>query len=197
MFIYTDLLRAALCCVANQEEKRKILRGVNITPTHIQATNGIAAVSMKHDAKPEMEGVFILHGDIPASAEGTVFQQIGSQWIAVHMDDYERPVGHNELELVGGEFPDIGNLLSSDEEPCAEFPPFAAELLALPYRMFGKEFASTPIKFKFFGPEKPCQVLINAAISSFYGAPVLVIMPMKSGVFELHRKAMAQKGEIH
>ena len=183
MFIYTDLLRAALCCVANQEEKRKILRGVHISTTHIQATNGIAAVSMKHDAKPEIEGVFILHGDIPASAEGTVFQQIGSQWIAVHMDDYERPVGHNELELVGGEFPDIGKLLSSDEEPCAE-------LLALPYRMFGKEFASTPVKFKFFGPEKPCQVLINAAISSFYGDPVLVIMPMKSTVFELHRKAL-------
>lgn len=197
MFIYTDLLRAALCCTASQDDSRKILRGVHITKTHIQATNGIAAVSMKHDGKPEMEGAFILCGDIPASAEGTVFQQIGSQWIASHMDDYERPVGHNELELVGGEFPDIGNLLSSDEEPCAEFPPFAAELLALPYRMFGKEFASMPVKFKFFGPEKPCQVLFNVAVNAFYGDPVLVIMPMKSTVFDLHRKAMAQKGENH
>ena len=192
MFIYTDLLRAALCCVANQEDSRKILRGVHITPTHIQATNGIAAVSMKHDGKPEMEGVFILHGEIPASAEGTVFQQIGSQWIATHMDDYERPVGHNELELVEGKLPDIGKLLPTEEEPYAEFPPFAAELLALPYRMFGKDFASTPIKFKIFGPEKPCQVLINAAIGSFYGDPVLVIMPMKSTVFELHLNAVEE-----
>lgn len=190
MFIYSDLLRAALCCVANQEEQRKILRGVHITPTHIQATNGIAAVSMKHDSKLEMEGVFILHGDIPDSAEGTVFQQIGSQWIASHMDDYERPVGHNELEFVEGKFPDLGKLLPAEEEACAEFPPFAAELLALPYRMFGKEFTSMPVNFKLFGPEKPCQVLFNVAVNVFYGDPVLVIMPMKSTVFELHRKAM-------
>lgn len=190
MFIYTDLLRAALCCTASQEDTRKILRGVHITPTHIQATNGIAAVSMKHDAKTEMEGVFILHGDIPASAEGTVFQKIGSQWIAAHMDDYERPVGHNELELVEGKFPDLGKLLPTEEEPCSEFPIFAAELLALPYRMFGNEFSSTPVKFKLFGPELPCQILLADAISGFFGNPVLVIMPMKSTVFELHRKAM-------
>ena len=192
MFIYTDLLRAALCCVASQEDSRKILRGVNLTPTHIQATNGIAAVSMRHDSKPEMEGVFILHGDIPASAEGTVFQQVGSQWIACHMDDYERPVGHNELELVEGKFPDLSKLLPTEENPCTELPPFAAELLALPYRMFGKEFSSTPVKFKFFGPELPCQILLADSISGFFGNPVLVIMPMKSTVFDLHRKAMEE-----
>lgn len=190
MFIYTDLLRAALCCVASQEDSRKILRGVNLTPTHIQATDGIAAVSMKQDSKPEMEGVFILHGDIPASAEGTVFQQVGSQWIACHMDDYERPVGHNELELVEGKFPDLSKLLPTEENPCTELPPFAAELLALPYRMFGKEFSSTPVKFKFFGPELPCQILLADSISGFFGNPVLVIMLMKSTVFDLHRKAM-------
>ncbi|VDZ82805.1 hypothetical protein U0026_09710 [Kluyvera intermedia] len=190
MFIYTDLLRAALCCVASQEDSRKILRGVNLTPTHIQATNGIAAVSMKHDSKPEMEGVFILHGDIPASAEGTVFQQVGSQWIACHMDDYERPVGHNELELVEGKFPDLSKLLPTEVNPCTELPPFAAELLALPYRMFGKEFSSTPIKFKFFGPELPCQILLADSISGFFGNPVLVIMPMKSAAFDLLSKAM-------
>ncbi|MGY9164794.1 hypothetical protein ACTM8A_10000 [Citrobacter freundii] len=190
MFIYTDLLRAALCCTASQEDTRKILRGVHITPTHIQATNGIAAVSMSHGSKTEIEGVFILHGDIPASAEGTVFQKIGSQWIAAHLDDYERPVGHNELELVESKFPDLGKLLTTEEEPCSEFPIFAAELLALPYRMFGKEFTSMPVNFKLFGPEKPCQVLFNVAVNTFYGDPVLVIMPMKSTVFELHRKAM-------
>lgn len=190
MFIYTDLLRAALCCTASQEDTRKILRGIHITPTHIGATNGIAAVSMSHGSKTEIEGVFILHGDIPASAEGTVFQIIGSQWIAAHLDDYERPVGHNELELVEGKFPDLGKLLPTEEEPCSEFPIFAAELLALPYRMFGKEFTSMPVNFKLFGPEKPCQVLFNVAVNTFYGDPVLVIMPMKSTVFELHRKAM-------
>lgn len=190
MFIYTDLLRAALCCTASQEDTRKILRGVHITPTHIQATNGIAAVSMSHGSKTEIEGVFILHGDIPASAEGTVFQKIGSQWIAAHLDDYERPVGHNELELAEGKFPDLGKLLPTEEEPCSEPPIFAAELLALPYRMFGKEFTSMPVNFKLFGPEKPCQVLFNVAVNTFYGDPVLVIMPMKSTVFELHRKAM-------
>lgn len=192
MFIYTDLLRAALCCTASQEDTRKILRGVHITPTHIQATNGIAAVSMSHGSKTEIEGVFILHGDIPASAEGTVFQKIGSQWIAAHLDDYERPVGHNELELVEGKFPYLGKLLPTEEEPCSEFPIFAAELLALPYRMFGKEFTSMPVNFKLFGPEKPCQVLFNVAVNTFYGDPVLVIMPMKSTVFELHRKAMEE-----
>lgn len=197
MFIYTDLLRAALCCTASQEDTRKILRGIHITPTHIQATNGIAAVSMSHGSKTEIEGVFILHGDIPASAEGTVFQKIGSQWIAAHLDDYERPVGHNELELAEGKFPDLGKLLPTEEEPCSEPPIFAAELLALPYRMFGKEFTSMPVNFKLFGPEKPCQVLFNVAVNAFYGDPVLVIMPMKSTVFDLHRKAMAQKGENH
>lgn len=192
MFIFTDILRAALCCVAGQEDKRKLLRGVHITPTHIQATNGVAAVSMAHESKTEIEGVFILHGDIPPSAEGTVFQKIGSQWIAAHMDDYERPVGHNEIELVEGKFPDLGKLLPTEEEPCSEFPPFAAELLALPYRMFGNEFSSTPVKFKLFGPELPCQIVLADGISGFFGNPVLLIMPMKSTVFDLHRKAMEE-----
>lgn len=192
MFIYTDLLRAALCCVASEKEERKYLRGIHITPTHIQATNGIAAVSMEHGSKTDIDAVFILPGEIPATAEGTVFQQIDSQWIAAHMDDSRRPVGHNELELVGGNFPDLSKLLPTDVEPCDEFPPFSAELLALPYRMFGAEFSSMPVKLNFFGPEKPCQILLNVAVNSFYGDPLLVIMPMKSTVFELYREAIKQ-----
>lgn len=183
MFIYTDLLRAALCCVASQEDKRKILQGVHITPTHIQATNGIAAVSMAHDTKTDMDAVFILHGDIPAAAEGTVFQQVGSQWIAVHMDDNERPAGHNELELVEGKFPDLSKLLPTEVEPCKNFPPFSAELLALPYRMF----SSAIVEFRLYGPEKPCQVLFDKAVSNFYGDPLLVIMPMRHDALELMR----------
>ncbi len=48
MFIPTDILRAALLCVAGEKETREYLKGVYITPTHIKATDGRALVMMEH-----------------------------------------------------------------------------------------------------------------------------------------------------
>ena len=69
MFIHTDLLRAALCCVADQKEERRYLQGIHITHTHIQATNGHVCVSMEHGADNAVEGVFMVNGAIPEEAE--------------------------------------------------------------------------------------------------------------------------------
>lgn len=74
MLIPTDILRAALCCVAAENEQRTYLQGVYITPTHIKATNGRAAVMMEHGADTEIDAVFLVGGVIPDDAEGTLIR---------------------------------------------------------------------------------------------------------------------------
>ncbi|EDX0374149.1 hypothetical protein GTL21_004934 [Salmonella enterica] len=185
MFIDTDLLRAALCCVTDKTEARSYLRGVRITPTHIQATNGKAAVSMEHGADTNINCVFIVHGDIPDSADGTEIGTFDGEWFAIHYesvsDDEEERVGCNQLELVECRYPDFDKLLPTEPEPCDELPIFASHLLALPCRMFG----DTPVKLKPYGKAAPCQVIVNPMTAELYGNPFLIIMPMHENVFEL------------
>lgn len=184
MFIHTDLLRAALCCVADQKEERRYLQGVNITSTHIQATNGHAYVSMEHSCIADAEGVFIIRGEIPDSAEGTLFQLINSQWIASHVDEEETWVGHNEVERIEVAFPDLSKLLEGDPVPCDSMPTFQAKYLALPHLMFGRDTDFVPVQFRSWGKGKPCQVLFDKAMNHMYGNPLLIIMPMAEDTFE-------------
>lgn len=184
MFIHTDLLRAALCCVADETEERRYLQGVNITSTHIQATNGHAYVSMEHGCIADAEGVFIIRGEIPDSAEGTLFQLVNSQWIASHVDEEETWVGHNEVERIEVAFPDLSKLLEGDPVPCGSMPTFQAKYLALPHLMFGRDTDFFPVQFRSWGKGKPCQVLFDKAMSYMYGNPLLIIMPMAEDTFE-------------
>ncbi|HAF2407443.1 TPA: hypothetical protein G9E90_002744 [Salmonella enterica] len=194
MFIDTDLLRAALCCVADETEVRSYLRGVHITPTHIQATNGKAAVSMEHGADTNINGVFIVHGDIPDNADGTEIGTFDGEWFAIHFesvsDDEEERVGCNRLKVVECRYPDFDKLLPTEPEPCDELPIFASHLLALPCRMFG----DTPVKLKPYGKAAPCQVIVNPMTAELYGNPFLIIMPMHENVFELREGVINEKG---
>lgn len=184
MFIHTDLLRAALCCVADQKEERRHLQGVNITSTHIQATNGHAYVSMEHDCIVDAEGVFIIHGGIPDSAEGTLLQLINSQWVASHVDEEETLVGHNEVERTEMAFPDLSKLLEGEPVPYDVMPTFQAKYLALPHLMFGRFASFVPMQIRSWGKGKPCQILFDKTLSYMYGNPLLIIMPMAEDTFE-------------
>lgn len=194
MFIDTDLLRAALCCVADETEARSYLRGVHITPTHIQATNGKAAVSMEHGADTDINGVFIVHGDIPDNADGTEIGTFDGELFAIHYesvsDDEEERVGCNRLEVVECRYPDFDKLLPAEPEPCDKQPIFASHLLALPYRMFGEP---VPVRLKPYGRTAPCQVIVNPMTAELYGDPLLIIMPMYENVFELYEEVMNEK----
>lgn len=184
MFIHTDFLRAALCCVADQKDDRRYLQGVNITSTHIQATNGHAFVSMEHGCSVDYEGVFIIHGDIPDTAEGSLFHLVNSQWIASHFDEHQNPVGHSEVELIKVVFPDLSTLLSGEPEPLDAIPTFQAKYLALPHLMFGRDTTFVPVQFKSWGKGKPCQIIFDKALNYMYGNPLLIVMPMTDDTFE-------------
>ncbi|WP_210496291.1 hypothetical protein [Pantoea ananatis] len=184
MFIHTDFLRAALCCVADQKEERRYLQGVNITSTHIQACNGHAFVSMEHGCVADVHGVFIIHGDIPGNAEGTLIQLVNEQWIASHMGEDSSWVGHNEVEYIDVKYPDLSKLIAGEPEPCDSMPIVQAKYLALPYLMFSRDTNFIPVKFLSRGKGKPLQVLFDKSINYLYGNPQLIIMPMTEDTFE-------------
>lgn len=195
MFIHTDYLRAALCCVAGWKEERRYLQGVNITSTHIQATNGHAYVSMEHGCTVNTEGVFIIHGEIPDSAEATLFQLVNNQWIASHVDEEETFVGHNEVERIEVNFPDLSKLLDGEPEPCDTLPTFQARYLALPQLMFGRFSTFVPVQIQSWGKGKPCQFLFDKTLSFMYGNPLLIIMPMSDVTFEKLEQAFDEQSE--
>lgn len=192
MFFPTDILRAALHCVAGDDEPREYLKGVYITRLFIKATDGRALVTMVHGAVTDIDAVFRVHGDIPTDAEGTEIMVINDQWVAAHYFDDGRPAGHNELEVIEGGYPDFDKLLPDEPEPCDELPMFSAKLLALPYLMFGSNFG--PVKFKPYGKTGPCVLLLDPMTEHLYGSPLLVIMPLRDNAFELCAEVLNEEG---
>lgn len=183
MFYPTDILRAALHCVAGDDEPREYLKGVYITPTHIKATDGCALVMMEHGADTEIDAVFLVNGEIPDDAEGTAIMKFKGKWYASHIREDETVVGYSELELLDCDYPDFSKLLLDEPEPCDEMPMFAAKLLALPHLMFGGNFG--PVKFKPYGKRMPCVLELDPLTNHLYGNPLLVIMPLDDNAFEL------------
>ncbi|WP_314143192.1 hypothetical protein [Buttiauxella noackiae] len=188
MLMPTDILRAALCCVADEKEERTYLQGVYITPTHIFATDGRAAVRMEHGADTDIDAVFLFKGDIPASAEGTLIHIYNDGWMAIHVDEYDQAVGSCELTKVECRYPDFEKLLPASPEPVKEFPMFTARLLALPQMMFTSGFG--PVKFKPYGKDAPCQMILDPVTNHLYGNPFLVIMPLHANAFELCQEVL-------
>lgn len=190
MFFPTDILRAALHCVAGENETREYLKGVHITPTHIKATDGRALVMMEHRAKTNINAVFVVHGKISPNAEGTFIENTDGAWVAIHVDENMKTVGTSNLEKMDCCYPDFTKLLPPKPEPWEEVPIFSARLLALPQLMFG---TGLPVKLKPYGSSAPCLVMIDPATSRFYGNPFLVIMPMHDNAFEICRKVFDEK----
>ncbi|WP_432465926.1 hypothetical protein ACNZ3Z_07515 [Enterobacter kobei] len=188
MLMPTDILRAALCCVADEKEERTYMRGVYITPTHIHATDGRAAVRMEHGADTDIDAVFLVKGDIPDSAEVTLIHRCNDGWMAVHADENEQAVGSSELVQVDCRYPNFEALLSKMTVPDNQMPIFASRLLALPYQMFSSGFG--PVKFQPYGKEAPCQLVLDPVTEHLYGNPLLVIMPLHDNAFELCAEAL-------
>ncbi|QII37483.1 hypothetical protein G3M83_07115 [Rouxiella badensis] len=181
MFFPTDILRAALCCVADDKETREYLKGVYITPTHIKATNGWAAVMMEHGAETDIDGVFIVHGEIPVNAEGTAILQMKGKWYASHLNEDEEVVGYSTLEHIECQYPDFTKILPNEEALSAELPMFSMKALSLPHRMFSTGVAG----FKPTGKSGVCLLTLDPITNRFYGNPKLVIMPVKEDAFDM------------
>lgn len=190
MLIPTDILRAALCCVADEKEERTYLQGVRITPNHIQACNGVALVSMEHGENTDIDGVFLFSGDIPDNAEGTYINLLDDGWAAIHIDEFEHAVGASGLTKLECRYPDFSKLLPAEPAQHEEFPMFSSTLLDLPYRMFGP----TVLKFKSYGKTAPCQILLDPVVNEYYGNPFLVLMPLREDAFEQIAEVLNEKG---
>lgn len=193
MFIYTDILRAALCCVADETEERRYLQGIHITQTHIKACNKHACVSMEHGAANAIEGVFIVTGDIPDEAEGSYIKPLYGVLVAEHVNEQNLVVGRSKLESVHCRYPDFSNLLVGEPEPCDTPPIFQAKYLALPQQMFGEDFI-VPVQMKSWGQGKPCQLFFDKAVNHIYGNPFMAIMPMRDNTFDLCAELLNEKG---
>lgn len=193
MFIHTDLLRAALCCVADQKEERRYLQGIHITSTHIQATNGHVCVSMEHGADNAVEGVFLVNGAIPEDAEGTFIKPLYRTLVAEHVTEDNHVVGRSNMESINHAYPDFSALLNGEPEPLITVPLFQARYLALPQAMFGKDFI-VPVQLKPWGAEKPCQIIFDSAVNQLYGNPFMVIMPVRPETFEIMEKLTNEEG---
>ncbi|MFW2973221.1 hypothetical protein ACN6UB_22465 [Serratia marcescens] len=183
MMFPTDILRAALHCGADEREPRDCLQGVYITPTHIHAINGRAAVMMEHGADTDIDAVFIVKGSIPDNAFGTLIKEMADGWMAIHVDDDEQPIGRNELICLDYQYPDFSKIMPAEPEPTNSMPMFDARLLALPYLMFGREFSA--VKFSPSGKHGPCQLHFDAGVNRLYGNPFMVIMPLRENAFEV------------
>ncbi|QDL31277.1 hypothetical protein [Serratia liquefaciens] len=197
MMFPTDILRAALHCVASKNEPREYLQGVHITPTHIEATDGRAAVMMEHgDEYCDIDAVFIVHGDIPAEADGTCIESLDDGWLAIHYvsvdENKANRIGCNRLQMVECRYPDFSKLLPVEPEPCDEMPMFSSRLLALPNLMFDSGFV--PVKFKPYGKSAPCQLILDPATNHLFGNPFLVIMPLHDNAFDLCAEVLNEKG---
>lgn len=193
MMFPTDILRAALCCVADENEHREYLRGVRVTPTHIKATNGNAAVMMEHDAETNIDAVFIVYGGIPNTAEGTLIRRLNDGWMAFHFDEDDQHVGSNELVEMKCRYPDFSKLLPTESEPCDGLPMFSSHLLALPYLMFGEVLGFTPVRFKPYGKTAACQLIFDSGVNRLFGNPFMVIMPVREGAFEMMERLLDEK----
>ncbi len=194
MFIHTDFLRAALCCVADEKEERKYLRGVRITPTHIQACNPGACVSMEHGGDSTVEGVFIFDNlHIPDSAEMTDIGTFDGEWFAIHYDENEYRMGFSRVTKIECRYPDFSKLLPAEPEPCDALPAFQAKYLALPQQMFG-DLGCVAVKFKPYGKEAGCQLIFDDGVNYMYGNPFMVIMPLRDNAFDLLAEVLNEKG---
>lgn len=165
MFIHTDFLRSALCCVSDDKEEREYLRGVRITPTHIQACNRGACVSMEHGADNAIEGVFIFQGTIPDEAEGTYIKPVYGVLVAEHVTADNKVVGRSNIETVQCSYPDFSKILPAEPESCEALPAFQAKYLALPQQMFGCDFGCVAVKFKPYGKESGCQLIFDEGVN--------------------------------
>ncbi|PHM45609.1 hypothetical protein [Xenorhabdus miraniensis] len=191
MIIDTDLLRAALVCVAKgeQAEKHPQLSGIHITRKHIEATNKHVLVRMElkeesgtffdDDDATDIDLIIRFCGDIPEKACFTEIL-LGDEPRAIHLGEDEVAFSLTHLEIIKGHFPDLDKAIPTEKQNV--MPLFAAKYLAYPAQMFK---GSGSVLMEPSGMNTPCRFLFCSFTNRIYGNPVFVVFPMHESIFEL------------
>ncbi|MDE9557531.1 hypothetical protein KKJ06_19405 [Xenorhabdus bovienii] len=191
MLIASDLLRAALVCVAKGEyaEKRPQISGVHITRTHLEATNGHVLVRMEltedsgtffddNDAA-DIDLIIRFCGDIPEKACFTDIL-LGDEPKAFHLGEDNKVFSFTRLEIIDRRFPDLDKTIPTEKQNV--IPYFGAKYLAYPSLMFK---GSGSILMEPSGMETACRFRFCAFTNRVYGNPVFVVLPVHKDIFEL------------
>ncbi|CAM3946268.1 hypothetical protein [Xenorhabdus thuongxuanensis] len=190
MIIDTNLLRAALVCVAKDEqaEKHPGLTGVHITRQHIEATNGHVLVRMElkeesgtffDDNEPtDIDLIIRFCGGIPEKACFTEIQ-FDDATRAFHLDEDNKTFSFTRLEVIKGRFPDLDKTIPIEKQNVA--PHLRLEYLAYPYLMF----RNGVVLIESSGMETPCRFRFSPLTNKLYGNPIFVVQPLYENAFEL------------
>ncbi|AOM40434.1 hypothetical protein [Xenorhabdus hominickii] len=190
MIIDSDLLRAALVCVAKEEraEKHPQISGVHITRKHLEATNGHVLVRMEltedsgtffddNDAA-DIDLIIRFCGDIPEKACFTDIL-LGDEPKAFHLGEDNKVFSFTRLEIIDRRFPDLGKTIPTEKQNV--IPCFLAEYLAYPSQMFKESGA---VLMEPSGMEAPCRFRFCSFTNRIYGNPVFVVLPVHKNIFE-------------
>ncbi|MDE1479767.1 hypothetical protein KKI90_23075 [Xenorhabdus bovienii] len=186
MIIDSDLLRAALVCVAKgtSADKHPQISGVHITRKHLEATNGHALVRMEltenvidFDDDTDVDLIIRFCGDIPEQACFTDIQ-LGDEPKAFHLGEDEVAFSLTRLEIINGRFPDLDKSIPTEKQNV--IPYFLAEYLAYPAQMFG----GGAVLIEPSGMEAACRFRFGAFTNKIYGNPVFIVLPLYKDAFE-------------
>ncbi|PHM59113.1 bacteriophage protein [Xenorhabdus stockiae] len=175
MIINSNLLRAALVCVA-KKDPRYYLCGVHITSNYLEATNGHVALRLEHGISTRRKAIVQFHGRIPRKAETTELHFTKEPY-AVHRDITGMRVGFSALTLLDGRFPDLDRVIPKKVE--SVIPHFQAEYLAYPYKMFEGDSVFIAVSMYPSSMTDACLMKFSDNINQRYGNPQLIVMPCR------------------
>ena len=131
--------------LAPKEDIRYYLNGVHVKGNRIEVTNGHYCF-VGHQENDVEEKIFSLIGSkIPQKAVETEIvkttcEELGDTYIAIHRDNFKRPVGSNVVEFRDGNFPDIDKAVAGDFKECSQSEiRIQSCFLGLPAKVFGKD----------------------------------------------------------
>ncbi|MCG3462965.1 hypothetical protein L7G72_14135 [Xenorhabdus bovienii] len=175
MIINSNLLRAALVCVA-KNDPRYYLCGVHVTPKYLESTNGYVALRLEHGVNTRRKAIVQFHGKIPKKAETTELHFTKEPY-AVHRDVNGARVGFTVLSILDGRFPDLSRVIPKKVENV--IPHFQAEFLAYPYKMFEADSAFITVSLYPSSMTDACLMKFGDNINQRYGNPQFVVMPCR------------------
>ncbi|SFO10014.1 hypothetical protein [Xenorhabdus japonica] len=175
MIIKSNLLRAALVCVA-KNDPRYYLYGVHITSKYLESTNGHVALRLEHGVNTRRQAIVQFHGKIPKKAETTELHFTKEPY-AVHRDIAGVRVGFTVLSMLDGLFPDLDRVIPKKVEN--GIPHFQAEYLAYPYEMFKADSGFITVSMYPSGMTDSCLMKFSDNINQRYGNPQFVVMPCR------------------